>query len=50
MKTHILLAFIALVVSACASKENVSKSKFEKQQERQEEFTRNQYEAGSRFR
>lgn len=50
MKTHILLALIALIVSACASKENIGQNKFEKQQERQEEFTRNQYEAGSRFR
>lgn len=49
MKTHILLALIALIVSACASKEHIGQNKFENQQERQDEFTRNQFEAGDRF-
>ncbi len=51
MKTHILLSLMALVITACASKEHQSAAKFEERQEKQEEFTLHHVEDPSaRFR
>lgn len=48
-QTHILIALLALVISACASQEPLTKAELE-QQEEQREFTQNEFEASSRFR
>lgn len=36
MRTHIILALVALISTACASKENLSQAQQERQEERQE--------------
>lgn len=50
MRTHIFLILVAFMVSACASREHLSQSEQERQQARQEEFSQNQFDAGSRIR
>lgn len=42
MKTHILIAALALIVSACASYDGVSKSQYEDQQTQAEQFSLNE--------
>jgi hypothetical protein len=50
MRTHILMTVMALIMGACASKEHQSQAKFDRQQAQEEEFTRNHFDAGNRFR
>lgn len=43
MRTHILIALIALVVSACASKQHLTAGQQERENQRQEEQTNVEY-------
>ena len=54
MRTHILIALVALVVTACASKDHPGQAQQAKQDERQEMQTKSEYSqidgAASRIR
>lgn len=50
MKTHILLTLLALVISACASKEHQSQADFERLQDKQTEFVQYERDPSVRFR
>lgn len=49
-KTHIILAFVAILAGACASRENQSQSSFNQEQREQVEYTHNTFDASARFR
>jgi hypothetical protein len=50
IRAHILMAFLILVATACASREDVSQSEIQRRQQLQEEFTLRELETGSRVR